>query len=312
MSRAVAILVVLLVPNILFGGQEAPVPGEITKLVKSLETGPEDPKASYTVGRFFLLSGDWDRALRYLAKGSDEFLRALIARELSGGDKVALGDSWWTGSLEFEAHLLTGASATAKVELRKEASTLRPRLRERALYWYAQAWPSADEAARAEIRKRAASVLRPGTCGGYPTSVTDMPGTKSARGSGRDTTRSWTGNSSLRVAPGAWLRIGPFPCAAGAKVEIACRSWSEGGEDGKSQILVRYFSSKGGLTHGGPAVPGDLPFWTRLEHTQIAPDGTASIDVSIPSESKTGAFWIDDLSVKVDGKELLQNGGFEK
>jgi WD40 repeat protein len=92
---------------------------------KVLAGQADDPAANLTVGRFHaLVKEDWGRGLPYLARGADEKLRALAARDLGNppevADRVAVADGWWDQA--------ETASAEVKVALQR-----------RALFWYRQA-----------------------------------------------------------------------------------------------------------------------------------------------------------------------------
>lgn len=69
---------------------------------KTLETDPADERANLTVGYWFWFAkDDWKHAAEFFANGSDQTLKAIVARELAGPpakpeDKVELGDAWWT------------------------------------------------------------------------------------------------------------------------------------------------------------------------------------------------------------------------
>jgi hypothetical protein len=66
-----------------------------------LKASPDDATANFAVGRFHGANKqDWDAALPYLAKGSDERLRKAAQRELASppsqpSDQIKLADAWW-------------------------------------------------------------------------------------------------------------------------------------------------------------------------------------------------------------------------
>jgi hypothetical protein len=55
----------------------------------------------------------------------------------------------------------------------------------------------------------------------------------------------------------------------------------------------------------------DTPCWRKFEKEGVAPDGAIRIQVRIWSQHNKGAVWVDDVSLAVEGKEVLKNGGFE-
>jgi formylglycine-generating enzyme required for sulfatase activity len=66
---------------------------------KILEINPADPDASLALGRYLLMKGDLEKALTFLAKGSDALLRMAAEKELAASvkpeDQAAAGDAWW-------------------------------------------------------------------------------------------------------------------------------------------------------------------------------------------------------------------------
>jgi hypothetical protein len=107
---------------------------------ETLKQTPDDPAANLALGRYLCyFHGKWDEGLPHLAKGSDPRLKAEATADLANppdpvGQK-AVGDSWWLHGRQYK-----GAKAY--------------NLLERAMIWYERADPSANEADKAEIRKR--------------------------------------------------------------------------------------------------------------------------------------------------------------
>jgi glycosyltransferase involved in cell wall biosynthesis len=298
-----------------FAGPQGKPPAEVLKAEKTIAERPDDTEANDTLGRYYAIQGIWDKALPRLVKGSDDFLRILAEKDLAGGDPYALGESWWTGSIDVEAHLLIGASSVEKVELRKRATALRPAMRDRAIIFFAKAWPRLNVPEREKLQKTVIPTFRnsAGQVRGLPTEWEDMPGRKNPKGSGADSTYAHDGRSSLKAIAGASLRSTPrIPVAKGQKISVMAWTLSVDTETADDQIRVRFFGKSAGITHDGPFIPKDLPFWTQVEFETVAPEGTDHIDINVFVGSTKGALWVDGLVVKVDGKEVLQNGGFEK
>jgi hypothetical protein len=95
----------------------------------TLRDNPDDPKANLIVGKYECFTkGDWDKRLPMLAKGSDEGLKALAAKDIAGAtstkEQVKLGDAWWDVS------------------------------KERAIYWYKQALPRLAGLDKDRVKKR--------------------------------------------------------------------------------------------------------------------------------------------------------------
>jgi hypothetical protein len=68
--------------------------------LETLKSKPDDPDANARVGRSFcLFTGDWEKGLPLLAKGSDKKLQALAEKEMAVTNEpaaqAALGDGWY-------------------------------------------------------------------------------------------------------------------------------------------------------------------------------------------------------------------------
>jgi hypothetical protein len=57
--------------------------------------------------------------------------------------------------------------------------------------------------------------------------------------------------------------------------------------------------------------PPDQPWFKRIEARFKAPETAAKILVAFSAKSTKGTLFLDDLSLKQDGKELLKNGSFD-
>jgi len=71
----------------------------------------------------------------------------------------------------------------------------------------------------------------------------------------------------------------------------------------------------GGGNLGGKLIENKLWFFADLRYRQIKneiPSNIVFITVGILKRSKAGTIWVDDFSVKLDGKESVKNGSFEE
>ncbi len=107
---------------------------------KTLAANPDDVDANFVTGEFALLVGDFGRSLPLLAKGRDAALGSLASLELAPPkDAVAqaqLGDSWFERAA-------------------KEPSVyLKPRMEERAAYWYRLALPGLKGLAKVQAESQ--------------------------------------------------------------------------------------------------------------------------------------------------------------
>ncbi|MCG8652049.1 MAG: DUF1559 domain-containing protein [Pirellulales bacterium] len=93
---------------------------------------PENVEAGASFGRFLcFIKGDWDNGLPLLTKGGPQQLQEIAALDLNGGrsrlDIMALGDAWWE------------LSDQARSGVYRQAA------RDRAVFWYKQAYESLPE-----------------------------------------------------------------------------------------------------------------------------------------------------------------------
>jgi hypothetical protein len=58
--------------------------------------------------------------------------------------------------------------------------------------------------------------------------------------------------------------------------------------------------------------PLDIPFWNRVVLKGVVPEGAVRAQVVVVLASKKGSMWVDDVSLKIDGKDVLKNGSFEE
>jgi hypothetical protein len=57
----------------------------------------------------------------------------------------------------------------------------------------------------------------------------------------------------------------------------------------------------------------DFPIWTKLTfEAEGIPEDAVRANIEVVSFSKAGVIFVDDLSIKVDGKEGLKNGSLDR
>ncbi|MCI0377324.1 MAG: hypothetical protein L0215_06950, partial [Gemmataceae bacterium] len=105
-----------------------------------LKINPNDAEANLELGKYYaLLKGRWDRALKMLALGSDQNLKALAAQDLTTPEEpkaqLALADGWW--------ELAKAEKDPAKLHLER-----------RAMHWYEKALPNVTGLSRTKALKR--------------------------------------------------------------------------------------------------------------------------------------------------------------
>lgn len=114
---------------------------QVEQALAALRADPGDAEANLTAGRYYgVQKGAWDKALPFLAKGSDAPLAAAAKKDLAGPAgataQAEAGDAWWDL-----------ASSVAKES--EKAS-----LRARALHWYKEAVPSLSGLTKAKVERR--------------------------------------------------------------------------------------------------------------------------------------------------------------
>lgn len=110
-----------------------------------LELDPDDADAKLKVGSFrCFVKGDWGAGLPLLAKGSDENLAALAARELAAttqAEAIVIGDGWWE-------------AAQSRTRREKEQA------QRHAASWYTRALTNAEGLAKATVEQRLGEIDR--------------------------------------------------------------------------------------------------------------------------------------------------------
>lgn len=110
-----------------------------------LELEPDDADANLKVGSFrCFVKGDWGTGLPLLAKGADEKLAALAARELAAtaqAEAIAIGDGWWE-------------AAQSRTRREKEQA------QRHAAAWYTRALTNAEGLTKATVEQRLGEIDR--------------------------------------------------------------------------------------------------------------------------------------------------------
>lgn len=73
---------------------------KVSHAFKALESEPNDPEMNLLAGRFLcFVRDDWDAGLPLLARGSDQTLAEIAAKDIAGGKdsntQVEIGEGWW-------------------------------------------------------------------------------------------------------------------------------------------------------------------------------------------------------------------------
>lgn len=297
--------------------QKIKVPEAVKKAEATLKESPDNPDANLVLGKYLAFSkGDWDLAIPCLAKGSDPFYQALADKERAGAKPLEIGDAWWTGSTEVEAHLLTGATSSMKVDAKREAARLRTFFTQRAVLFYGRAWPDLTGQDKERIRSCMQRVFQ-----------SSSPALKSA-----SAPKEWAIDPAAKIAPtdisihtgrksllmmGGKVRSTVLGQTVALKPNAECElsGWvlSDGTDGAEDEIYAPGYSTSGKLVlHPKLAVLTDQPWWKRVSAKFTTPVDMAKMEVHFSLTSTKGAIYLDDVSLTVDGKEVLKNGSFEQ
>lgn len=290
--------------------QPLPTEAEYKKAQDKLTATPEDPDANTIVGKYVsFVVGDYQNGMMFLEKSSDKTLKTLAQHERAplytdtAPKKVSMGDEWVVAAKQFPALFRI--------------------FYDRASQWYATAWPDLEgpwkDKAREQGKKLAASRPPGGAKKGLPTGWQAEAGIGGAKPPILDGSLAHTGSYSVKVVPGddkvkgSWSAVKSDPVqVSGKTIEISAYVLSDGTEGANDRLFVNVFD-QGGVGFGtfGPFVPTDTPFWTHIYIKADLPANTFRIQAGVAMLSRKGNIWVDDLSVKIDGKEVIKNGSFE-
>lgn len=235
-----------------------------------------------------------------LALQSYEEAAAKLAEDLAaaanGPSKVAVGDEY--------------------VKLLKKFPKKRAELIESASDAYGKAWPDLDAVWKTKTREQLARLYSSPQPATRP-----MPkGEWRAEGAVVSGERVRSGLSAVKItmpkgnADGYYIPLRTvlkLPAGA-AEVEVSAWVLSDGTNNVNDDVKPTVTGAAGKLLYAqGSAIPLDLPIWTKVEK-KIACEGGLTIEVQFDFLSRKGTVYVDDVSIKVDGKELLTNGSFER
>jgi hypothetical protein len=98
----------------------------------------------------------------------------------------------------------------------------------------------------------------------------------------------------------------------GKTYEFSAWVLPDGTDAAEDQVAVTIFNQGGTPVDVKRLfIPQDQPWWQKVEVKFEMPRGAAILWVQIASASKAGNLFVDDMSLKVDGKETLKNPSFE-
>jgi hypothetical protein len=296
----------LLAINILSGVPfQAKVPEAVKKAQAKLTDTPDDPDANLIVGKHLAFDlGDWEKALSHLAKGADKGLAATAQKDLDGGatgpQKVGIGDAWVEGIKKFPKN--------------------RAPLVDRASKWYADAWPDLDEAGKAKLRDRLQKLYSGPAGPARPLPLAGWPGSNSAGAKIEAApARAHSGAYALKITPANKpglrdiLHSESTLVKPGSVLEISFWALTDGTDSLEDKLSFALFEQQGaGAGQKEIFLSADTPIWKFHSAKLDVPAAGFKTMVGFLVASTKGEIWLDEISVKVDGKELVRNGGFEE
>lgn len=194
---------------------------------------------------------------------------------------------------------------------------------EGAMALYQDAWASIEDAPKEKLRERLNQLAgyrddweKRGRGLAVPAGWTGFAETA---GSYVDTAFFRSGKKSARLSTwkdpagrNSWMTTTKFKVQPGKEFQLFAHVFSARASE-PAELQVRFYDDANkALLQVGPAIEADLPVWKAYTGAGTSPAGSVWADVCLWSTLKSGAFWIDDVSLKCDGKELLKNGGFEE
>lgn len=291
--------------------QSKPLPSEAEalKALEKLDKNPDDPEANLVAGKYkaFVL-GDYKEGMAFLVKSSDKTLKTLAEHELdpkhtvSGLQKVGMGDEWVLAARKFPALFRI--------------------FYDRASHWYIAGWPELGDFWKEKTREQGLKLAAARPSGGPRKAIPSKWTTNAGAATALDGTIARTGSYSIKLPAGdpkvpnsengIQSDLIPIPFD-GKEVEFSAYVLTDKTEGQTDQLYVSFFDRIGSLLLiSAVKVPPDLPFWNRIGGKVKTPEGATGLRIGTVVRSKKGAGWVDDVSVKIDGKEIAKNPSFEE
>lgn len=192
---------------------------------------------------------------------------------------------------------------------------------DRASYWYAKAWPDLDVKDKAKLKARYDRLYAP--LAPRPPRKFPVPNWVTHMGAAHapivvTSAKAHTGSCSAMIAPAG--RQGTKLVAASGSVKVKKGDQVQFSvwflSEGTDEVDVVDFSFwEADTPRQAPLkakAKDDLPIWHKVEGSAEVPEGIDRVVVAIFVRSTRGTLYIDDISVKVNGVEMLRNGGWEE
>jgi hypothetical protein len=287
-----------------------PPEADYMKALEKLKDTPADPDANTTAGKYVaFVQGDYDSGMKYLSKSSDVALKTLADHELAplytanALQKMGMGDEW--------------------VAAAKNHPTLTRIFYDRAAHWHTAGWPDLDDVGKLKYRaqgRRLAAARPPGQPRKLPVTGWVMDVGNAGRPPVIDGSIARVGSYSAKLVPAdekvqgsvSAIRSALTP-VSGKVLDVTAYVFSDGTENAQDRILVRFYNQNNSIIASpGAFYPVDTPFWNPVTFKADIPKDAVRVEFLGTMYSKNGSAWIDDVSMKVDGKEIIKNGSFEE
>lgn len=296
---------------LLLQSKSAPVPSDAdyAAALNKLRTAPDDPAANTVAGKYLSFGqGNFKEGVPYLLKSGDAMLKTLAEHEFDSAytdtavKQVGMGDEWVAAAKNFKPLYRT--------------------FYDRASQWYALAYPDLDGIWRDKLKERFTKLLQSPVPGGavkkgLPTGwMTTHPASKVFL----DTTVAHNGARSARIELARdgglpfWFQSPSLPVPA-ARGEVICTAYiaTELTNSGDDKLMLNFYNAAGGIVQSSETkfLP-DSPYWRRVEVKATVPKNAVKYAIAVFFNSTVGTVWVDDVSLKSEGKELIDNGSFER
>jgi hypothetical protein len=290
--------------------QSKPLPSadDLKKAQAKLATNPDDPDANKVVGKYLaFVTGDYTAAMPYLSKSGDKVLKPVADHELDPTytdtplKKIGMGDDWTIAARSYPQ--------IARI------------LYDRSAFWYAQSWPFVDgvwkDKLREQMRKlfQNAGVPDPKGLSAAPSGWKNID---TAQKAGPTTKAAHSGRVSFQVVgskkiPDQVVSLEQALTAIPGKTyEFSAWVMSDGTDSTNDVISAVFFGPNANMMGVSILlIPQDQPWWHKVEGSFLMPAGAAILQIHVGVASRVGSLFIDDISLRVDQKEMLQNGSFE-
>lgn len=274
----------------------------LERVKKTLAKTPDDSSANLLLGIHYADKGKWNLALPHLDKVKNAGIRAAIEAEkkLDGNSftGVEVGDAW------FKALPTAGLARQACFD--------------RMNVHYAAAFEGLDPIWKGNLKERLARIYAPST----PAKSAELPkgwgGPVNAKSKVIvSSTRVRSGSGALRFSPPgdgfSSNLIMETSLPRGTSIEFSGWISSEGSDTAKDSIKYAVLDKdRKSILGKSFIIHPDSFVWSRIGDESAIPSGSFSVRIEVSFESSKGVAWVDDLSIKVDGKEVLTGGNFER